>query len=76
MTPTQATTVRPGSEAGIQAVVFDLGGVLLDWNPRYLYRSNFWRRSVTRLGTPSRMPDALGTKRSLRQLRRIRSTPL
>ena len=38
MTPTQATTVRPGSEAGIQAVVFDLGGVLLDWNPRYLYR--------------------------------------
>jgi 2-haloacid dehalogenase len=22
----------------IQAVVFDIGGVLLDWNPRYLYR--------------------------------------
>lgn len=38
MTPEQATRVRPGSEAGIQAVVFDLGGVLLDWNPRYLYR--------------------------------------
>lgn len=24
--------------AGIDAVVFDLGGVLIDWNPRYLYR--------------------------------------
>lgn len=25
----------------IQAVVFDFGGVLLDWNPRYLYRKLF-----------------------------------
>jgi 2-haloacid dehalogenase len=25
----------------IDAVVFDLGGVLIDWNPRYLYRSLF-----------------------------------
>lgn len=25
----------------IQAVVFDIGGVLLDWNPRYLYRDLF-----------------------------------
>jgi 2-haloacid dehalogenase len=24
--------------AGAQVVVFDLGGVLIDWNPRYLYR--------------------------------------
>ena len=24
-----------------QAVVFDLGGVLIDWNPRYLYRQLF-----------------------------------
>ncbi len=24
-----------------QAVVFDLGGVLIDWNPRYLYRKMF-----------------------------------
>jgi 2-haloacid dehalogenase len=28
-------TARPG------AVVFDLGGVLIDWNPRYLYRQLF-----------------------------------
>jgi 2-haloacid dehalogenase len=25
--------------AGPRTVVFDLGGVLIDWNPRYLYRS-------------------------------------
>jgi 2-haloacid dehalogenase len=25
----------------IEAVVFDLGGVLIDWDPRYLYRSLF-----------------------------------
>ena len=30
-----ATPPRPA------AVVFDLGGVLIDWNPRYLYRSVF-----------------------------------
>lgn len=33
--PTPAANGRP------QAVVFDLGGVLLDWNPRYLYRKLF-----------------------------------
>ncbi len=25
----------------ITAVVFDLGGVLIDWNPKYLYRKIF-----------------------------------
>src|SRR5262245_28630086 len=25
----------------IEVVIFDLGGVLLDWNPRYLYRRLF-----------------------------------
>jgi len=27
--------------AGVDAVVFDLGGVLIDWNPRHLYRQLF-----------------------------------
>jgi len=34
--------MRVGTAAGsIEAVVFDLGGVLLDWNPRHLYRKLF-----------------------------------
>jgi 2-haloacid dehalogenase len=35
----------------ISAVVFDLGGVLIDWNPRYLYRQLF--------GDPGEMEDFL-----------------
>ncbi len=31
----------PDTIGRIRAVVFDLGGVLLDWNPRYLYRKLF-----------------------------------
>ncbi|HET6868720.1 MAG TPA: HAD family phosphatase [Solirubrobacteraceae bacterium] len=31
----------PDSNGRPTAVVFDLGGVLLDWNPRYLYRKLF-----------------------------------
>ena len=31
-------TARDG---GLETVVFDLGGVLVDWNPRYLYRKVF-----------------------------------
>ena len=31
----------PSTQHGLQAVVFDLGGVLLDWNPRYLFRQIF-----------------------------------
>jgi 2-haloacid dehalogenase len=26
---------------GIHTIIFDLGGVLIDWNPRYVYRSIF-----------------------------------
>jgi 2-haloacid dehalogenase len=33
--PDRPQTARPN------AVVFDLGGVLIDWNPRYLYRQLF-----------------------------------
>ncbi len=29
------------SESPIRAIIFDLGGVLLDWNPRHLYRRFF-----------------------------------
>ena len=28
-------------EINIEAILLDLGGVLIDWNPRYLYRSHF-----------------------------------
>ena len=31
----------PQSNGRLRAVVFDLGGVLLDWDPRYLYRKLF-----------------------------------
>jgi len=35
----------------ISAVVFDLGGVLIDWNPRHLYRRLF--------ANPAEMEDFL-----------------
>ena len=38
--------------AKISAVVFDLGGVLIDWNPRHLYRRLF--------ADPGEMEDFLG----------------
>ena len=28
-------------KTSVDAVVFDLGGVLIDWDPRYLYRKLF-----------------------------------
>jgi 2-haloacid dehalogenase len=31
----------PQVRTSVEAVVFDLGGVLIDWNPRYLYRRLF-----------------------------------
>jgi 2-haloacid dehalogenase len=33
--------VTASHNGSIDAVIFDLGGVLLDWNPRYLYRKLF-----------------------------------
>ena len=32
---------RPMRPESVRAIIFDLGGVLLDWDPRYLYRSYF-----------------------------------
>lgn len=32
---------RDGSAPAVEAVVFDCGGVLVDWNPRHLYRKLF-----------------------------------
>ena len=29
----------------IKNIIFDFGGVLLDWNPRYLYRTFFWNEN-------------------------------
>lgn len=29
------------TDSNVEAAVFDLGGVLIDWNPRYLYRKIF-----------------------------------
>jgi 2-haloacid dehalogenase len=35
------STTPPTANGRFEAVVFDLGGVLIDWNPRYLYRTLF-----------------------------------
>lgn len=34
-------TDRDTDQPDLDAVIFDFGGVLIDWNPRYLYRSLF-----------------------------------
>jgi uncharacterized membrane protein len=50
-----------------KAIIFDLGGVLVDWNPDYLFNKVFDdadKRSISlktfahRIGTKSRMPAA------------------
>lgn len=33
--------MTPNSSTSLPAVVFDIGGVLIDWNPRHLYRKLF-----------------------------------
>lgn len=35
------------TKASFKSVVFDLGGVLIDWNPRYLYRNIFETEAET-----------------------------
>jgi 2-haloacid dehalogenase len=40
VTPTRQQTTTPDRVA-VSAVVFDLGGVLIDWDPRHLYRRLF-----------------------------------
>jgi 2-haloacid dehalogenase len=39
--PVELRAAAVGGELSIQAVVFDIGGVLLDWDPRYVYRELF-----------------------------------
>jgi 2-haloacid dehalogenase len=38
----------------VDAVVFDLGGVLIDWNPRHLYR-RLLRMELAGFGLPVRL---------------------
>jgi len=38
--------LQPYPDAKIRSVLFDLGGVLVDWNPRYLYRQMFLDEGV------------------------------
>ena len=65
--------VSPAMPAAIDVVVFDLGGVLIDWNPRYLYRKlfdddaameRFIAESARPNGTSSRMPVDSGARPS------------
>jgi 2-haloacid dehalogenase len=77
---------RPAPDTRVTAVVFDLGGVLLDWNPRHLYRRLFgedvegMERFLAEVASPewNARQDAgvPGTKRPLRRSRHILSTPL
>jgi 2-haloacid dehalogenase len=39
--PPQAPLRRPDTGESITTAVFDLGAVLIDWNPRYVFRSMF-----------------------------------
>jgi hypothetical protein len=44
---------RPDARPPIAAVVLDLGGVLIDWDPRHLYRSLFALARLGLLGPPA-----------------------
>ena len=49
----EAPESSSGDKTRVGAVVFDLGGVLIDWDPRYLYRQLF--------GDPADMERFLGS---------------
>lgn len=34
--------------AGINTIIFDLGGVLIDWNPRYVFNDDYFETTETR----------------------------
>ena len=67
------TTVQSGSTTAtdtaptVDAVVFDLGGMLVDWNPRYLYR----KMSTAGIGLPSRTGPARGDELGALQTRDV-----
>jgi len=48
----------------VRAVVFDLGGVLIDWDPRYLYRKLFDGRAAIPTMTPDEMLSLCANIRS------------
>ncbi len=58
--------------AGSRVVIFDFGGVLVDWNPRYLYRrlfpgdpdgmERFLAEVCTPRGTSARTPAGPGPR--------------
>ena len=39
----------------VDTIIFNLGGVLIDWNPRYVYRKIFKTEEETEWFSPSRM---------------------
>lgn len=41
MSPARGREAGPDAAPSVRAVVFDLGGVLVDWDPRHLYRKLF-----------------------------------
>ena len=34
--------------ASINTIIFDLGGVLIDWNPRYVFHDDYFRSTERR----------------------------
>ena len=50
----------------INTIIFDLGAVLIDWNPEYLYRNHFeteeeMRHFLTNVATPEKARVLVGS---------------